>query len=743
MLYKNDLFELMGKKYRMLFSDVKREVVWAIAMDDDSALPIPLPLAAQLRLNGEPTSVAFIRLNPSAAMKDKREEALMRIRPLVDCVPDIYSAETRGSLVSQRAIELGCSKQTLYKDLRRWFQGGQTPDALLAKYYKSGRSDVGVTMSRGRRPAPKMEVCVADASQNSDRVDAIEQSKASYEIYQLTQSDLDNFRKNIEKDEKGYLKDLRCTQTAAFQRLLERYYTVADGNGDAYILDVGNRPSQRQFTRFLQNNYSLEVRLRGRKGDKEFELNHAAKLGTVGANCRGVGHYYEIDATIADLFLVSESDRKKIIGKPTLYLIIDRKSRLIVGFYCGLENASWTGAMQAIFSIATDKRKLCERYGVKYDPEDWPAHMVFPSEFLGDRGPEMLGKQSNNVCDGLAITVTNLPAKKANHKPLVECSFKLTQEVLKDVVPAYDPPANATKRQGKQYEQDACLTLDEFIGILLRTIIAQNRKAMPRYNRSLEETNAGVLPIPTHLWNHDIPKSANYLTRYSEEQVRHALLPKDKGIVTEVGISFNDCFYSCPEGEARGWFIQARNSSNFSVNVTFDYRLVDTILIHDPSDSQHLIPAHLTPRSEKYLGMSFAEVRYYKKLDAAMAEELRQNRHQVTYEYHQDVDPVVAKAKAAYRRQQTSVSRTARRADTKAAREVALRKERDTSVNMSVKPQAPAANLTDNIISLPTKKASEKSLRKNPTTADGTGAEAPTTTNIAQQLRKKMLNAYQ
>ena len=743
MLYKNDLFELNGKKYRMLFSDMKREVVWAIAMEEESALPIALPLAALLRLIGEPTSIASIRLSPSRAMKDKRDESLMRIRPLVDCVPDIYDSETRGPLVSQRAIELGCSKQTLYKDLRRWFQGGQTPDALLAKYYKSGRSDVGVTMSRGRRPAPRMEVCLAAASQNDEAVDTAEQTKAPYEIYQLTQTDLDNFRKNIEKDENCYLKDLRCTQTGAFQRLLERYYTAVDGNGDSYILDVGNRPSQRQFTRFLQNNYSLEVRLRGRKGDKEFELNHAAKLGTVGADCRGVGHYYEIDATIADLFLVSESDRKKIIGKPTLYLIIDRKSRLIVGFYCGLENASWTGAMQAIFSIATDKRKLCERYGVKYDPEDWPAHMVFPSEFLGDRGPEMLGKQSDNVCDGLAITVTNLPAKTANRKPFVECSFKLTHEVIKDVAPAYDPPANATKRQGKHYEQDACLTLDEFIGILLRTIIAQNRKAMPRYNRSLDETNAGVLPIPTHLWNHDIPKSANYLTRYSEEQVRHALLPKDKGTVTEFGISFKNCFYSCPEGEARGWFIQARNSSNFSINVTFDYRLADTILIHDPSDSQHLIPARLTPRSEKYLGMSFAEVAYYKKLDAAMAEELRQNRHQVTYEYHQDVDPVVAKAKAAYRRQQSSVTRTARRADTKAAREAALRDERSKSVDMSVASKTPANASTDNIISLPTKKSSENSSHNIPEAVDGTEAKMPMTTNIAQQLRKKMLNAYQ
>src|SRR5690606_24251979 len=84
-------------------------------------------------------------------------------------------------------------------------------------------------------------------------------------------------------------------------------------------------------------------------------------------DCLGVGHYYEIDATIADIYLVSSEDVNKIIGKPTLYLIIDRKSRLIVGFYFGLENASWNGAMQAILCISENKRGLCARYGVRSD----------------------------------------------------------------------------------------------------------------------------------------------------------------------------------------------------------------------------------------------------------------------------------------------------------------------------------------------------------------------------------------
>lgn len=93
------------------------------------------------------------------------------------------------------------------------------------------------------------------------------------------------------------------------------------------------RPTLRQFKRILKQKFDLETTIRKRAGDKEFEQNHRARLGSMDQDCHGVGHIYEIDATIADVFVVSSRDRSRIIGKPTLYLIYDRRSRLIVGFY--------------------------------------------------------------------------------------------------------------------------------------------------------------------------------------------------------------------------------------------------------------------------------------------------------------------------------------------------------------------------------------------------------------------------
>lgn len=664
MLFRNDIFTHENDRYRFLHADAQRDIAWIISLDDTHAWPVGLPYAIVQALSADEKPSTSSVLTPTPAMVVRRDKAYERLRPIVSCLTEVYDKATRGPLVEQRSRELGCSKTTIYSDLRRWFQGGQVPDCLLAKYNNSGRRASGITGGRGRPPSPRYgPECGDDA-----------EPRPAYLPYQLTEEDLIIFRHHLNKPS-GFLRDERVTQSSAYQRLLEEHYSFFDGNGDSHIHAVGNRPTRRQFTHFLRKQYSLEAKLRGRKGDKEFELHDAAKVGSVLDDCRGVGHYYEIDATIVDCFLVSASDVKNIIGKPTLYLVMDRKSRLIVGFYCGLENASWTGAMQAILSIATDKRALCERYEVKYHADDWPADKVFPREFLADRGPDQLSGQSSKVCSGLGLIYTNLPSKMAKWKPIVECGFKLTHQVLADVVPGYDPVRNASKRQGKHYDKDACLTLDEFVTVMLRTIIAHNRKAMLEYNLTIDEINAGILPTPIQIWNHDIPRSSGNLTRYTEAQVRRELLPRGKATITNFGVKFKDCYYTCPEGETRGWFLKARQTGRIQVTVSFDYRLANTILIHSPDDKPELIEARLTSRSEKFAGRSFAEIKYYIRRLNQQKDEVQQNRHQNLADYHKDTDEIARNARARLAKA-GSATRSTRKADTKSARNEARYAER-------------------------------------------------------------------
>ncbi len=672
MLFKDDVFILEGTRARLLHIDVLADMAYVISLDERLAWPVQLPYSVIRNLPVEAAQEAVYR-KPTLAQTRYRDTAWDRISPLIEVKTlALFEPSARKMLVMERAAQLGCSANTLYKDLRRYWQRGQTQQALLPDFHRSGRSgahtdahDGTITAGRGRKPR-------------------------SGAVYQLTNQDAEVFHRIIKRE---YLKDARKTVVDAYTALCAEHFRFVDGNGQRCLLPPGSRPTVRQFRRFLHQHYGIEVRLRAREGDKDFEREHRKVLGSYLADCQGVGHYYEIDATIADVYLVASDDVQKIIGKPTLYLITDRKSNLIVGFYFGLENASWTGARQAILSIAEDKRLLCDRYGVTYDPEDWPADGVFPREFVGDRG-EMISQMSTKVADGLEITVTNPPSQRPDWKSTVECGFRQIHCQIRPITPAYDPPSNAMRRRGKHYERDACLTVKDFGKLILEAIIAHNRREMPGYALSNKELLDGVAPSPIELWAHGIRTRVGQLTRYDEPTVRFALLPEDNAVVTKHGIEFAGCFYSCPEAISGSWFERARKT-RFKVRVSYDPRLADKIYVHRP-DGQAGPPliASLTERSREYRGYSFGEVAYFESLRAEVLRDVESSRLANSIDFRDATKDVVAAAKARLKGSGRKKSRSARKADTVQARTVERSTERKMLAEIKGgKPPAPVAQL--------------------------------------------------
>lgn len=660
MLFKNDIFELDGVPMRLLSANALLDTAWCIRVNDGQHWPNLLSymeIGNLLALNAEPARERKI----SRACQNKCDTAWKRLEPLLlKHGESLLEARTRNALITEYAQEYGCSPVTIRKDLRRYWQRGQNKSALMPDYDQSGNNRscasgkaMSVTAGRGRK------------------------RKDGASTYQLTGDDLQKMRRLIEHQ---FLKDQRITLTDTYTELVKAHYRYEDRNQQRFINPIGDRPTERQFRYFLKKHFNIEVLLRSRLGDSDYERDHRKVLGTVLNDCLGVGHLYEIDATIADVYLVSSEDPSKIVGKPTLYLIIDRKSRLIVGFYFGLENPSWNAALQAILSISEDKFALCQRYGVDYDPEDWPAHQVMPQEFLADRG-DMISHASTNIADGLHISVTNVPSKRPDWKPLVECGFRLLHHTLRPVTPAYDPPSNATRRRGKHYEKDACLTVHEFGNLLLNAIIAHNRREILDYDLTPAELNSGVRPSPVQLWNYGIVTRAGVLTRFSEEKVRFELLRKDKAIITEHGIEFKGCFYSCPEAIAQKWFETARKS-RFKVSVSFDPRLVDQIYVHALGGKGRPYLASLTERSGKYSSLSFDEVQYYECLRKQIRRESEHERLQNTVDFREKTQSVIDGAKKRLKAAQPKTSRSARRADTKPARHAELSEERKSSARI-------------------------------------------------------------
>jgi putative transposase len=347
---------------------------------------------------------------------------------------------------------------------------------------------------------------------------------------------------------------------------------------------------------------------------------------------------------------------------------------------------------------------------------------------LGDRG-EMLNKASCQLSTELGTTVSNLPAKRPDWKPVVECEFKQTRMILQPSAPGFDPPENAKKRQGKHYDKDACLTLKQLEKIILLAIIAHNRKPLLDYPLTMKEIGNDVPPIPIDLWNHDIIERAGVLPRFEEAQVRMALLLRDEASVSEEGILFKDCHYSCSEAVSKGWFVTARRK-RFKLKAAYDRRLVDTIYVFDPDGSGRTYECRLTTRSDQYKGLAFCEVYAIEKIRRSNKSSLTQTKLQVLANFHKGANPVYEAGKKALKEAKLTASRDARKAGTKEARANELRAERNEVA--STTKQSPQAK--GNVVAFAS--ASTHAAAGTPTAA---AAPAQTPEERLKLMKQRML----
>jgi len=673
MLVKNDLFDAKdATRYRVLAIDADARRGWVIPLSGPLLWPVyrefgvltghAKPRAIRKPLGSGVPDIAF----QSETARARAREAYDAIQPLISH-PQIFDASMRGALVEERARETGKSKTTLYKYLRQYWRNGQTVLALIPGFDKIGRTVKGVTAGRGRSP-----------------------KFGKYTTFQMTEVDVKNIEDAIREH---YLDGEVSTLAGAHLLMRTERYSYLDGNGDSFLRPEGECPSIWQFRQVARTRFKLSDILRSKRGSKEFDREHGPHVGTALEECIGIGHIFEIDATIADVFLVAIEDRASIIGKPTLYFVYDRFSRLVVGFYVGLENASWTGAMLAILSIAADKRALCERYGVPYDPDEWPADGVFPEKFVGDRG-EMASSQSYRICDGMQSTVTNTQSLLPHRKGTVECGFKLFHASIAQVTPGYEPPLNATKRRAQHYDKDATLTLDEFTSIVLKHIIAHNYKVMEGYRLQPQHVLSNTPAVPLELWNDDIQRRSGALARYDYVFLQMQLMPRDTAKVTQDGIKFKRLVYDCPEAHALGWYVRTgKRQKTFDIECSFDPRLADSIIVFNPNDRRQAFVCTLASASRPFKGYSFAEVEYVYSLanlnnfdykgasDQAKASLIR---HILSIS-----KPAIAERKAASKGR----SRSGKRADTAVARAAERNMRRQNEVSMPILPASGSSNV--------------------------------------------------
>lgn len=330
----------------------------------------------------------------------------------------------------------------------------------------------------------------------------------------------------------------------------------------------------------------------------------------------------------------AKANRAVLLGKATMYLVIDRDSRLIVGFYLTLDPPSWSGAEQAILSIGCDWEALCKRLNVPYRASDHPAAGAQPNRFFADRGGDVVYYASNAICDGLTVQVTNAPALLSRRKSIVESGHRVVPVPMKQDAPGYEPPKNALKRRAKKYHRDGCYTLDELARVVLRSIIRHNRRELKGYRQSPEEILSGASVSPIAIWNRKVGERMGSVARLPIELMRRKMMPRDTAVVKNTGIHFRGLSYKFDAAEdaaLKEWFARASFRSSFDVRVTYHPDSVDTIWAHDPEDDRKQYKLVLTTKSDNFAGYSFAELKYVMEVlrDKQLAADATNETHDV------------------------------------------------------------------------------------------------------------------
>ena len=673
------LKHLDGTAHRLLSFEIEADQAWLIFLSGRTALPyseryseLADTFVEQKANNEKPlrsksiveTSLTALARAPSAARIALSDRAWARIEPLVDN-PGLLDRHQRARLLREHANRSPANgtPKTLLKDLRAFWQGGQTQDALLGDYDKSGRPNETGTGRRGRK------------------------TKLEKRAYQLTARDLELMREVLETFYFDQKKKQKLTST--LQELHERHYTYVDGNNNSCLMPGDECPSYRQLDYFLKSTYPLEERLKKRKGEKRFAQENRSTEGSIQLDCHGVGHMYEFDATIADVILVSSKDRAAIVGKPTLYLIVDRASRLIVGWYAGFENASYTAAMEAILSLGQDKEALCRKLGIEYDPADWPAHGILPEMFLADQG-ELTSKKARRIARALRSMLSNVPGLRPDWKPLVECGFAMLHQIVGPHAPAYSPDAENRRRRGVNQDRYSALNLEEFTSLVVKAIITHNKTMQTGFPLSVSQVADEVPPIPRALWAHGVRRRMGKLDRMDFERVRAELMPRATATITEDGILFERMFYSCPEAKSRGWLVEGRRHRK-PLEIAFDYRLVDEIIVYSPDGSGESFVASLAKDSVMFDGMAQADVKRHFIAVDELTTTAPEAKRQARYDYNQHAKKIAKTATAEMKEATQGQSRSSRKKDTAPARAVALASERSRLGGVARHPQRAAA----------------------------------------------------
>ena len=200
-----------------------------------------------------------------------------------------------------------------------------------------------------------------------------------------------------------YYGSKRLSLRSAYEMMLLEDYVGPEGEMDS------DAPTWSQFRHYYYG-HSLHKdpqKIIAREGLTKYQRDHRPAWGS-SAGWRPQPGSYQMDATQADIYLVSRQERSIVVGRPYIYLAVDTATHLIAGVYIGF-SCDETAVMACIEQATMDKVAYCARYWAMFfyygngywwersipaQPEDMDAYVLEHDNPIKD------GETVDGVADG-------------------------------------------------------------------------------------------------------------------------------------------------------------------------------------------------------------------------------------------------------------------------------------------------------------------------------------------------------
>ncbi len=630
MIYINQVLQYVVDSKRIRIIEIEEPHVFIVNIDGISSMPkkelysnlIAEIQQGELLVISDPFAKVIKDSELTTRQIQKRDEGWWIIqRYCIEHMKALLQKRGREKKIKEIADESGTSSTRIKKLLSRYWQRGMTKNAMLPDYSNSGGKGKTKALTKEKVGRPR-------------RVNINNEYQIGINITEEVKVQIEHVINKYYRKKNNYsLKDV-------YNFMLRDFYSdryKENGELKYRIWDVTRTPSYHQFYYWFKKLEDPKKDIQFRKSTKEYELKHRPILSNSTLETNGPGTRFQIDATIADIYLVSSLDVNKVIGRPVIYAILDVYSRIITGLYVGLEGPSWVGAMMALDNMVADKVEFCKQYGIDITSEQWPTHHL-PEIIIADRG-EFEGYSVDNLINNLNIKIENTTAYRGDLKGIVERKFRTFNGKVKQKAPGAIQK-EYRERGDQDYRLNATLNLKEFTSLIITMALHHNQKVIDKYPVEKEMVTEGLVPMPINLWNWGIQNRTGRLRKIDRNILRLNVLPRGKATISRAGIKFKNLLYGSQRAIEEHWYLKLKNRS---VEVVYDPRNVEKIYIPN-DDGMDFETCILLEPSQQYKEDFLEEIVFQQQLRNELEEIERINQIQLTVNTDAAMEEIIKKA---------------------------------------------------------------------------------------------------